>query len=864
MDAIIKALDHELRRNIIKFINETPGARYSDILNHFKLRRGTLNFHLKLIQPLVIVEDSYYYLNEEGRKSIQMMRIMDGHESLKIKSLLFSAEDAVPNTKGFLGREQILKSFLENRFIIIEGIAGIGKTYLAARIAMGMKAEIFWHQFRPVDTFDYIIQKLAVFLYKQGLEDLLNYLESGGTDRNVCLLLIKKITPANNALFFDDLHIVSDKEIFTLLSSFKNAACFVVVTSRHTPRLDALSENTHIIRLEGLSHDETKRFLEIRGIKLSEDAFEKLYRKTGGHPLALKFLSISRENIEDITKRIPEANIEGFLWTEIYTKLTGDQKEMMKSLSVFREPVPIEALRAVYDGEMMLETLLSLKEMLLVEESAGRYFTHDMVHEFCYKMVDDPETSHIKASKYYEKMTGSPETIEYIYHLLMAEEYEEASRIALSKSGKIIMQGYLLDFYNILTLFPESQIPSRDRTRFYLVRGRILDIWGRWEEALEDFKKALDVSESEARRGEALRNIADIKRKKGEWDEAERYYKESEKIAESMNDMTELSRIYADLGSIFRNKGELESAMEYHKKSLQIREGLGDKRGVSQALGSIGSIYRKKGELESAMEYHKKSLQIREGLGDKRGVSQALGSIGSIYRKKGELESAMEYHKKSLQIREEIGDSQGMAQAYGSIGSIYRRKKMIEEALQYHTKSLQIRERLGDMNGVAIALGSLGSCHILNKDYASAQECLNRSLKIREELGDIGGQGNIYLSLAILAMLDKNLTQAEEYLLKAKGIAESSNRILEGKVEKEMADLCVLRGDLMKAASHYKIAIEIFQTLGLKQELAETCLEYFKNFKDEDSRQMLRKSRELFIELGDEKTARKIDELIDD
>jgi len=824
MDAIIKALDHELRRNIIKFINQTPGARYSDILNHFKLRRGTLNFHLKLIQPLVIVEDSYYYLNEEGRKSIQMMRIMDDHESLKIKSLLFSAEDAVPNTRGFLGREQILKSFLENRFIIIEGIAGIGKTYLAARIAMGMKAEIFWHQFRPVDTFDYVIQKLAVFLYKQGLEDLLNYLESGGTDRNVCLLLIKKITPANNALFFDDLHLVSDKEIFTLLSSLKNAACFVVVTSRHTPRLDALSENTHIIRLEGLSRDETKRFLEIRGIKLTEDAFEKLYRKTGGHPLALKFLSISRENIEDITKRIPEANIEGFLWTEIYTKLTGDQKEMMRSLSVFRGPVPIEALRAVYEGEMMLETLLSLKEMLLVEESAGRYFTHDMVHEFCYRMVDDPETSHIKASKYYEKMIGSTEIIEHIYHLLKAEEYEEASRIALSKSGKIIMEGYLLDFYNLLTLFPESQIPSRDRTRFCLVRGRILDIWGRWEEALKDFSKALDASESEARRGEALRNIADIKRKRGEWDEAGRYYKESEKIAENMSDMTELSRIYADLGSIYRNKGELESAMEYHKKSLQIREGLGDKRGISQALGSIGSIYRKKGELESAMEYHKKSLQIRE----------------------------------------EIGDLQGMAQAYGSIGSIYRRKKMIEEALQYHTLSLQIRERLGDMNGVAVALGSLGSCHILNKDYASARECLNRSLTIREELGDIGGQGNIYLNMAILALLENNLTEAGGYLIKAKGIAESSNRILEGKVEKEMAGLCVLRGDLLKAASHYKIAIEIFQTLGLKQDLAETCLEYFKNFKDEDSIQMLRKSRELFIELGDERTARKIDELIDE
>jgi hypothetical protein len=68
----------------------------------------------------------------------------------------------------------------------------------------------------------------------------------------------------------------------------------------------------------------------------------------------------------------------------------------------------------------------------------------------------------------------------------------------------------------------------------------------------------------------------------------------------------------------------------------------------------------------------------------------------------------------------------------------------------------------------------------------------------------------------------------------------------------------------MKAASHYKIAIEIFQTLGLKQDLAETCLEYFKNFKDEDSTQMLRKSRELFIELGDERTAHKIDELIDE
>jgi hypothetical protein len=76
----------------------------------------------------------------------------------------------LPRTKGFVGRKDKLGdllSSLDKNVIIIEGIAGIGKTYIAAKFAEELKDEytVYWYgNLSGVSTLSSVINKISIFL----------------------------------------------------------------------------------------------------------------------------------------------------------------------------------------------------------------------------------------------------------------------------------------------------------------------------------------------------------------------------------------------------------------------------------------------------------------------------------------------------------------------------------------------------------------------------------------------------------------------------------------------------------------------------------------------------------------------------
>ena len=53
-DAIIQAIGHHERRNILKIINAQPnGSTYSEILGETDLNTGHLNYHLRGLEGLI-------------------------------------------------------------------------------------------------------------------------------------------------------------------------------------------------------------------------------------------------------------------------------------------------------------------------------------------------------------------------------------------------------------------------------------------------------------------------------------------------------------------------------------------------------------------------------------------------------------------------------------------------------------------------------------------------------------------------------------------------------------------------------------------------------------------------------------------
>lgn len=97
---IIQGLGHQERRNILKIISLADGgASYSEILGELGLNTGRMNYHLKLLESLVVRNgDRRYHLTPIGKKALGVLHSMT--ENLENGYEEYLKEARVPHTNG--------------------------------------------------------------------------------------------------------------------------------------------------------------------------------------------------------------------------------------------------------------------------------------------------------------------------------------------------------------------------------------------------------------------------------------------------------------------------------------------------------------------------------------------------------------------------------------------------------------------------------------------------------------------------------------------------------------------------------------------------------------------------------------------
>jgi len=71
---VFKALDHQIRRNILRYIGENKETTFTEILNSLKISDSpTLSYHLKPLCLLVIQERGKYVLSPVGKAAYSLL-----------------------------------------------------------------------------------------------------------------------------------------------------------------------------------------------------------------------------------------------------------------------------------------------------------------------------------------------------------------------------------------------------------------------------------------------------------------------------------------------------------------------------------------------------------------------------------------------------------------------------------------------------------------------------------------------------------------------------------------------------------------------------------------------------------------------
>ncbi len=165
----------------------------------------------------------------------------------------------------------------------------------------------------------------------------------------------------------------------------------------------------------------------------------------------------------------------------------------------------------------------------------------------------------------------------------------------------------------------------------------------------------------------------------------------------------------SNIGVVYNGLGQSEIALEYFNQALLILRDLDDHAAEATTLNNIGQAHAGLGYRNQALGYFNQALATVRDLGDRAGEAVILNNIALCYNKLGLRDDALGYYNRALSIFRDLRDRSGETIALGNIGSVLNDIGQRYKALDYYNKALPIRRDIGDRTGEAATLNNIAS-----------------------------------------------------------------------------------------------------------------------------------------------------------
>ncbi len=269
----------------------------------------------------------------------------------------------------------------------------------------------------------------------------------------------------------------------------------------------------------------------------------------------------------------------------------------------------------------------------------------------------------------------------------------------------------------------------------YFKLGNIFRVLGKFDQALESFKMALNLNKLLSKtmpKNEKIKNV--------------------------------LATSYGSIGFVYLKVGKLDEGLVNIKKAHNLFKKLCEtypkkenyKNGLAVVYEKLGEIYQELRKFDKALKFFnlcerlsKELCQVNpenENLKNRLAVANLL--LGGIYRKLGKFEKAEEFFNLGLRISTKLYQTnpkneilkQTLANSHGLIGDFYFKNNKIDKGLANTEKATDLFKELYEVNikneqlkyGLAISYSKLGGIHQAMGHMEEALNCFEKDLKLRK------------------------------------------------------------------------------------------------------------------------------------
>ena len=340
----------------------------------------------------------------------------------------------------------------------------------------------------------------------------------GGIGKTVLLAKVIRNTYAEK----NDQRHIQDESLKMLFEGLltKQHAARILLASRFTPVVAGIPAGLrHDEHLTGLELQDSIILLQSQGVQeKNTNVLHALHKRVEGHPLGLVIIGqlwerdYSLEEIINLPVTRMDEESEGTLLnrllTELWPRLQPEDREILTALCIYRVPVPVGAVQC-FSEHPAKRTVLRLADCSLIQREGelgtGLYSVHGLIREYVLGDLRDEQKRgyHKKAAGYWESLEWAEEPtrfeqlqerIECRWHYFQAGEYEKAARIAFPLSTYLQTRcGLYTQALEIILETQEHVSSEEDQATCCNHIGFVYRSLGQYADALRYYEQAREI-----------------------------------------------------------------------------------------------------------------------------------------------------------------------------------------------------------------------------------------------------------------------------------------------------------------------------------------------------------------------------------
>jgi tetratricopeptide (TPR) repeat protein len=608
---------------------------------------------------------------------------------------------------------------LSSRVVLINGIAGVGKTALSLTAAHRLRAEYpdgqLYADLRGSDAATPVpLQVLGRFLRALGVPG-----RRIGTDESEAAALLRSE--------------LADRRMLVLLDNARDAAQVrpllpgagrsdVIVTSRR--RLPELA-TAGVVNLEPLPRDDAIRLITstARTHRLDADpeGVSALAEACARLPLALRIagarLATRQEwTVADLARRLDDGNRR-------LTELSLGESSVLNSFQLSYDDLNSDARRAfrlcslhpgddfsaentgillgmpTAEADRVLEKLLEAN--MLMQHTKNRYRFHDLLGLYSRRLLaEDAEADAVRTRLYSWYADAVTAAIDWAYpQVVRLGAHPEPAGFFDSEAAAVVwLDDELRTLLAVVTATAESSDRSLswrivDQLRGYVLLRRHADGW--LPAAQAGMTAALAADDDIAQvamlisRGQALAEA-------GRDEDALSDCLAGHALAVVVGWTTAAAYLAHQIGWLQLERGTLGDADLWMRRALEMTEHEDNRHIRAISLNGLGMTRLYQGELQEAADLLSTSLQLGEtgpeiaALTTRGNLASALRQLGAVDSATGLLGDVLDAYRRQSHLRGELSTLDELARLYSQTGDGVT---ALEVALRAHDLALVIRDR---------------------------------------------------------------------------------------------------------------------------------------------------------------------------